>query len=72
MNGKYEWKPNTNVLVSNDSEKRGNDEDSQLHIFSCSFLSIFLYGEEAFLKDYLYLFSKTYSHNKVEKFQKIL
>ena len=40
--------------------------------FSCSFLSIFLYGEEAFLKDYLYLFSKTYSHNKVEKFQKIL
>ena len=72
MNGKYEWKPKTNVLVSNDSEKRGNDEDNQLHTFFYSFLFIFLYGGEAYLKDYLYLFSKTCSHNKVGKSPRIL
>ena len=41
MNGKEEWKPNTNVLVSKGSEKQGNDEGNQLHTFFTVFYLYF-------------------------------
>ena len=53
-------------------KRRGTDEMNEVHTFYCSFLFIFLYGNVIILKNYLYVFPETRSHNKVDKFQQIL
>ena len=71
--GNEGWKQNTNVLVTKSSEKKGDRRNERSPYFLLQFfIFIFLYGNVTILKNYLYVFPETRSHNKVDKFQQIL
>ena len=52
--------------------KEGGRRNERSPYFLLQFFILFLYGNVTILKNYLYVFPETRSHNKVDKFQQIL